>query len=261
MVELQIGVSGFRIDLGVRHPEHPERFLAGIECDGASYHSSKNARDRDRLREEVLPHGLGWDIVRVWSTDWFDNPTLQTERLVRQLEALRKRSKSTYVDYPAIGGDVPTGGTDEAAAADVGDTGGEALIPDVPLFNGTLAAEQSKPKQLKLSLVPSISTGVPIQVDRRLSIEEARSALEEFRRSRIEVDFPGAEPQRSILRPAMIERILEARFDDPDDFFSKIPEYLRRSTDARQKKYLEEICAIVAAIDDGSSRPDDSPRR
>ena len=70
-VELQVGVSGYRIDLGVRHPDHPERFLAGVECDGARYHASKSARDRDRLREEVLC-GLGWDIVRVWSTDWFE---------------------------------------------------------------------------------------------------------------------------------------------------------------------------------------------
>jgi very-short-patch-repair endonuclease len=67
-VEVQVGVSGFKIDLGIRHPDHPERFLAGVECDGARYHSSKSARDRDRLREEVLG-GLGWEILRVWSTD------------------------------------------------------------------------------------------------------------------------------------------------------------------------------------------------
>ena len=64
-VNLQVGVSGFRIDLGVRHPDHPECFLAGVECDGAAYHSSRSARDRDRLREEVLS-SLGWDLVRVW---------------------------------------------------------------------------------------------------------------------------------------------------------------------------------------------------
>ena len=58
-VDLQIGVSDFRIDLGVRHPDHPDRFLAGVECDGATYHSSKSARDRDRLREEVLKSSDG----------------------------------------------------------------------------------------------------------------------------------------------------------------------------------------------------------
>ena len=73
VIDYQVGVSGYKIDLGIRHPDHPERYLAGVECDGATYHRSKSARDRDRLREEVL-NDKGWDIVRVWSTDWFDNP-------------------------------------------------------------------------------------------------------------------------------------------------------------------------------------------
>src|SRR5208282_2192535 len=87
-LDFQIGVSGYKIDLGVRHPDYPDRFLAGVECDGASYHSSKSARDRDRLREEVL-RGLGWEILRVWSTDWFDNPELETNKLAAKLEQLR----------------------------------------------------------------------------------------------------------------------------------------------------------------------------
>ena len=66
----QVGVAGFFIDLAVRHPLKPGTFLLGIECDGASYHSGRPARDRDRLREEILVN-LGWKIHRIWSTDWF----------------------------------------------------------------------------------------------------------------------------------------------------------------------------------------------
>ena len=51
-VDLQVGVTGYKIDIGVRNPDAPEAFLAGVECDGARYHSSKSARDRDRLREK-----------------------------------------------------------------------------------------------------------------------------------------------------------------------------------------------------------------
>ena len=69
-VRPQIGVSGYRIDLGVVNPERAGAFLAGVECDGAAYHSSPTARDRDRVREAVL-RSLGWRIERVWSTDWF----------------------------------------------------------------------------------------------------------------------------------------------------------------------------------------------
>jgi very-short-patch-repair endonuclease/transcription elongation GreA/GreB family factor len=66
----QVGVSSYFIDIGVKHPSYPYGYICGIECDGATYHSSKNARDRDRLREEVLGR-LGWSLYRVWSTDWF----------------------------------------------------------------------------------------------------------------------------------------------------------------------------------------------
>ena len=87
-VDTQVGVSGYRIDLGVRNPDRPQSYLAGVECDGASYHGSKSARDRDRLRQDCLEE-KGWHIVRVWSTDWFDDPDGQTEKLVKQLEELR----------------------------------------------------------------------------------------------------------------------------------------------------------------------------
>lgn len=85
--ESQVGVAGYFIDLGVRHPERRGEFLAGVECDGVTYHSSLSARDRDRIRQEVL-ESLGWRgrIIRVWSTDWFADPIGQTDRLVTFLE-------------------------------------------------------------------------------------------------------------------------------------------------------------------------------
>jgi superfamily I DNA and/or RNA helicase/very-short-patch-repair endonuclease len=78
-VEPQVGVRGYSIDIGVKHPENGH-FILGVECDGATYHSSKSARDRDRLRQEVL-EGLGWKLHRIWSTDWFNDPRKETERL------------------------------------------------------------------------------------------------------------------------------------------------------------------------------------
>ena len=81
----QVGVSGFRIDLGIKHPDHPGLYLAGVECDGATYHSSATARDRDKVREQVL-RGLGWNIQRVWSTDWWFNADESLERLHQALE-------------------------------------------------------------------------------------------------------------------------------------------------------------------------------
>ncbi|ODM48656.1 DNA helicase [Ruegeria sp. PBVC088] len=82
----QIGVSGFRIDLGVVHPDHAGIYLAGIECDGATYHGSATARDRDKVRQAVLEN-LGWTIFRIWSTDWFRNPAAVVERINAALTA------------------------------------------------------------------------------------------------------------------------------------------------------------------------------
>ena len=74
-VDTQVGCSGFRIDLGLKLPDSSDYVLA-IECDGATYHSSKNARDRDRLRQEILER-MGWKFYRIWSTDWFRNKSVE----------------------------------------------------------------------------------------------------------------------------------------------------------------------------------------
>jgi very-short-patch-repair endonuclease len=96
-VHSQVGVSAYRIDLGVVHPDAPGTFLAGVECDGATYHRSATARDRDKLRESVL-RGLGWEIERVWSTDWWVDPEttllILHKRLERLLAASREKRKA-----------------------------------------------------------------------------------------------------------------------------------------------------------------------
>jgi|GEM_PF-3365260 len=81
MVEPQVGVAGYFIDLGVRHPKNSGLYAIGIECDGRSYHSSRVARDRDRLREDVLKE-RGWKLHRIWSTDWFVNPKHAKKKLL-----------------------------------------------------------------------------------------------------------------------------------------------------------------------------------
>lgn len=79
-VKRQIGASGFRVDLAISDPDKPGRFLLGIECDGAQYHSSRSARDRDRLRQQVL-EAHGWIIHRVWSADWFLRPQTELQKI------------------------------------------------------------------------------------------------------------------------------------------------------------------------------------
>ncbi len=83
----QVGVAGFFIDLAIRHPTKPGAYLLGIECDGASYHSGRSARDRDRLRQEILEN-QGWKMHRIWSTDWFKSRNAEIGRLLKRVESL-----------------------------------------------------------------------------------------------------------------------------------------------------------------------------
>ena len=84
-VVTQVGCSGYRIDMAVKHPKYNGRFAIGVECDGAMYHSARTARERDRLRQTVL-EDMGWKIYRIWSTDWIKDRHTEGIRL---LEAVK----------------------------------------------------------------------------------------------------------------------------------------------------------------------------
>lgn len=102
-VEPQVGTAGYFIDMAVKDPDRPGRYLLAIECDGASYHSSRSARDRDRLRQGVL-EGLGWRFHRIWSTDWFRNRRQEIARMVEAIE----RARALPHGRPATATTVPT---------------------------------------------------------------------------------------------------------------------------------------------------------
>lgn len=91
-VRTQIGTSVYKIDIAVVHPDKPGVYLAGIECDGATYNACATVRDRDKLRQFVL-EGLGWTILRVWSTDWWTNKNGAIDDLDSKLKKLYETSK------------------------------------------------------------------------------------------------------------------------------------------------------------------------
>lgn len=84
-VDTQVGCSGYRIDLGVKHPEISGIYVMGIECDGATYHSTRTARERDRIRQTVL-EDMGWSIHRIWSTDYIKDPKNENRKLLESIE-------------------------------------------------------------------------------------------------------------------------------------------------------------------------------
>lgn len=92
-VDAQVDEVGFFIDLAVADPDQPGRYILGIECDGASYHSARSARDRDRTRQAVL-EDRGWRIHRIWSTDWFNRPQDELRKVIDQAELSREALRS-----------------------------------------------------------------------------------------------------------------------------------------------------------------------
>lgn len=97
----QVGCSGYRIDIGVVDPVNPGCYLLGVECDGATYRSSSSARDRDRLREQVLRQ-LGWRIHRIWSPAWVARRDSEIRRLQEDLEQAHKQQIEQDAQKPLI---------------------------------------------------------------------------------------------------------------------------------------------------------------
>lgn len=131
-VQTQVGVSKFRVDLGIVHPDKPGEYLAGIECDGATYHGSPSARDRDRVRQAILEN-LGWRIVRLWSTDYFQEPDYAMKKIQERLEALlvedHEAEDVTEPDTILASKPIPPAGLDEEPCGFAADSGEDQSTP------------------------------------------------------------------------------------------------------------------------------------
>ena len=161
----------------MRHPDLPSRFVLGIECDGAAYHSAKSARDRDRLRQEALER-LGWRLTRVWSTDWFHDTQGQTERLSREIEeAVRVIDLSSATRERLVEIDRTSREQERTAIA-------EHRIAVRPV------------QERELPLLP-IETSL---VENAQEGQDLRAALCDFRERIVTRGLSDADPARSILR-------------------------------------------------------------
>ncbi len=112
VVDYQVGSAGFLIDLGVKHPVRTGQYMLAVECDGATYHSALWARERDRLRQDVLEN-LGWQFHRIWSTDWFQKRADEIERLKNVLRNASELTNSGVEITGANSGDEFLGAADK----------------------------------------------------------------------------------------------------------------------------------------------------
>ena len=97
-VDTQVGgYSGYRIDLAVCHPDDPRRYVIGIECDGAMFHSAKSVKERDVMRQKFL-ESKGWNIERVWSRNWWKKPNSELDRIDAVIRGILDAPSSTETD-------------------------------------------------------------------------------------------------------------------------------------------------------------------
>jgi len=197
--EPQVGVAGFFIDLAVRDPGQPGRYLMGIECDGAAYHSAKSARDRDRLRQSVLEQ-LGWRIRRIWSVDWFRNAKMQLEPILLELAALRTE--------PAI---------------------------------------EVEPEQAEEQVIQQVAEEQSQHAE-RISQEGGTSLREKLHyldQQIIRPALPDIPDNRRLLRPAMLEALLEFKPADRSEFQQRLPGYLREGTDPAEGRFIDDVLSLI----------------
>ena len=210
--EAQLGIAGYYLDLAVRNPDDPGHFLMGIECDGATYHSAKSTRDRDRLRQEIL-ESLGWKIQRIWSTDWFKNPQAQITPIVSELEKLRVIRR---------------------------EQGARLLLP---------IEEESEAIELKASTrAEAPESHEESDFGEIISTEkELRKKLTVYNQFVISKQLLETSDDKRLLRPAMLEALVHHRPTSKIKFVQLIPTYLREGTDVEEaKKFLGLVLEMIS---------------
>jgi very-short-patch-repair endonuclease len=165
-IECQVGEAGFFIDLAVCDQDNKGSYILGIECDGAAYHSSRSARDRDRLRQAVL-EDHGWIIHRIWSTDWFQRPDRELRNVLLAVEQAREKVRKgrdiTRVpsDSNTQGNDVPRIESD--AEEDLGAPRYVVTQLDLPPAN--IRLPKMAPGQLVRHVLKILEVEAPIHLD------------------------------------------------------------------------------------------------
>ncbi len=164
-VQPQVGSAGFYIDLAVVDPERPGRFLLGIECDGATYHSARSARDRDRLRQQVL-EGLGWTIHRIWSTDWFRNPEGELRKVIAAIERARAAGVESAPPVRSVAQDTSEIRRQGNGAADIHEqTTEEYQLADIRVRSGGRDIHEIPAPDLARALVAIVQVEGPIHIE------------------------------------------------------------------------------------------------
>lgn len=221
----QVGVAGYFIDLAVTSTKNPNDFVLAIECDGATYHSSKSARDRDRLKQDVL-ETLGWQVYKIWSVDWYKNRENEISKLVKIIKEAQAKyhEKIQFVSVQEI------------------------EVKAVEKLEESIIDEIKKEKETHHHKEEILSESSYLQ--QFLPDEKIKELLVKFREEVISQEFEI--DRRCILSDIMIEQFVKYKPIDIDEFRNKIPKRYRdeRIIHIEQLKYLNDIFDILELSDE-----------
>ena len=82
---VNVGRSMFKVDVAIASKTNPETYSLGILLDGEGYHNTQTTRDREIVQPSVLAN-LNWQVMRVWSVDWLNNPERVVKRIIDRIE-------------------------------------------------------------------------------------------------------------------------------------------------------------------------------
>ncbi|GBR00468.1 DUF3320 domain-containing protein [Acetobacter oeni] len=231
----QVGVSAFRIDLGVVDPESPATFLAGVECDGATYHRSATARDRDRLRQGVLEK-LGWTILRIWSTDWWTNAPRECDRIDIALRAtleIRQKQRAEQAEKDRLAAEAAVAAVPVSARPEAPPTGADVSLPEAGAVPEPPVQTPPEPLFAKAPVRDDVASSPALQADHdRFFDEDYAPVLADLIARHIEQNGP--------VREDLLVR-----------YVSRLHDFGRAGSDIRER--------ITNAIPSGLRRTDEEP--
>ena len=96
-VQRDVGHSDFKVDIAVVNPYDEDEYILGIMMDGNTYKRSSNTKDREIAQVGVLK-GLGWNLHRMWTMDWWDNRDKELSTLLSILEEKKEEARVAAED-------------------------------------------------------------------------------------------------------------------------------------------------------------------
>ncbi len=202
--DLNVGHSEYKIDVAVVDPANPETYILGILLDGRSYGASKTTRDREIAQIGILQN-LGWNIMRIWTMDWWDNRQKEIKRIVEEVRRLQETANKPQDDSNDTG---PFDPALIAETSDIDSADEDILIAEEPVAeetDQTATEETPKAPSTPACIIPYVVTSLD---NATLSAEDLVSGTYDY--SILRTLEKVLDTESPIYKTALFKRVLDS---------------------------------------------------